>query len=249
MSELKRDFADFYATAPQPCPYLPDRRERKLFTHLTRDKTPVLIDHMLRTGFRRSQNIAYTPYCDGCDACVSVRVVVDKFEPRRSLRRVIEANRDVHSGRVPNVTTEEQYSLFRDYVALRHSEGGMSDMSRLDFAMMAEDSSIDTFITEYRRRLPGGLSTDFGRWPLMGAVLADRLSDGLSLVYSFYDPEQSDRSLGTFMILEHIAHARKLGLPYVYLGYWIAGSDKMAYKARFLPQERLGPQGWVVMEE
>jgi leucyl-tRNA---protein transferase len=244
LTEQQRDFPEFYITSPQPCPYLPGRRERKVFTHLTPSKPADAIDHLLRTGFRRSQNIAYTPYCDGCNACVSVRVLVDEFVPGRSFRRTMEQNRDVVGRRQPAVASSEQYDLFRDYVAGRHSDGGMADMSVGDYASMIEDSQLETCLFEYRRRLPGGLSSEFHKWPLVGAALCDTLSDGISMVYSFYDSREPVRGLGTYMILDQIAVARRLGLPYVYLGYWIEGSKKMSYKARFRPQERLTHVGW-----
>ena len=247
MTDHKKDFSDFYLTAPHPCPYLAGRRERKLFSPLSRDKAPSLVDHLLRNGFRRSQNIAYAPYCDGCNACISVRIIVDQFAPGGSMKRVAPRNRDVVARRAGNVTTGEHYDLFRDYVDNRHAGGGMTGMSRLDFAMMVEDSSIDTFLTEYRVRQPGSLPHEFSRWPLAGVTLTDRLTDGLSLVYSFFDASEPARSLGNFMILDNIQFARKLGLPYVYLGYWIEGSEKMSYKRRFQPQEHLTHEGWVLV--
>ena len=245
MTEQKRHFPEFYITAPQPCPYLPGRRERKVFTHLSEGKPPGVIDHLWRTGFRRSQNIAYTPYCEGCNACVSVRVLVPEFLPGRTMRRTLERNHDLVTRRLPAVPSEEQYDLFRDYIASRHGEGGMADMSVLDYAMMVKDSLVETTVTEYRRRLPGGLSSEFHKWPLLGVCLTDQLSDGCSLVYSFYDTAQEARSLGTYIILEQIANTRKLGLPYAYLGYWINGSRKMSYKTRFQPQEQLTQAGWI----
>jgi arginine-tRNA-protein transferase len=241
MSEQPKNFPEFYVTAPQTCPYLPGRHERKLFTHLTHDKPRSLVDTLLKGGFRRSQNIAYMPYCDGCNACVSVRVIVDEFEPGRTFRRITQRNVDLVARRIAAVPTSEQYSLFRGYIDDRHGDGGMADMTVLDYAMMVEDSIIDTFITEYRPRVPAGS----GQAPLLAMALCDLLSDGVSMVYSFYEPEEEGRSLGTLMILDHIAYARRLGLPYLYLGYWIEGSRKMSYKARFGPQERLGPDGWV----
>jgi arginine-tRNA-protein transferase len=243
MTEQRKHFPEFYVTAPQPCPYLPGRLERKLFTHLTHEKSPVLVDNLLRGGFRRSQNIAYMPYCEGCQGCVSVRVLVDQFEMTRSMRRVLDTNRDLESQRKQATPTSEQYSLFRSYIDARHADGGMADMSVLDYAMMVEDSIIDTFMTEYRVAEPGS-NVPSTRQPLVGAALCDRLSDGISMVYSFYDPEATKRGLGTYMILDHIAHAKTLGLPYVYLGYWINGSPKMGYKQRFQPQERLTSGGW-----
>ena len=243
MTEQQKHFPEFYVTAPQPCPYLSGRLERKLFTHLTHDKPPALVDNLLKGGFRRSQNIAYMPYCEGCQACVSVRVVVAEFEPSRSLRRVTELNRDLVARRLQATPTSEQYSLFRGYIDARHADGGMADMTVLDYAMMVEDSIIDTFVTEYRSQPRTKLQGD--KQPLLAVALCDRLSDGISMVYSFYDPTVDQMSLGTFMILEHVAYAKKLGLPYLYLGYWINGSRKMNYKMRFQPQEQLGPNGWV----
>ena len=244
MTEQKKDFPDFYITAPQPCPYLPGRFERKLFTHLGHEKPPQVVDHLLKNGFRRSQNIAYTPYCDGCSACVSVRVLVSEFEPQRTFRRTLQRNTDLVARRIDNIPNSEQYALFRAYIDSRHGEGGMSEMSVLDYYMMIEDSIIDTFLTEYRLRPPGSLMSEIDRWPVVGMTLCDRLGDGVSMVYSFYEPDLPERSLGTYMILEHIAYAKRLGLPYLYLGYWIEGSRKMSYKTRFQPQEHLTQKGW-----
>ena len=245
MTEHQKNFPEFYVTAPQPCPYLEGQFERKLFTHLTHDKPRVLVDNLLKGGFRRSQNIAYMPYCDGCQACVSVRVDVAAFKPGRTFRRITERNLDLVGRQIKPVPTSEQYSLFRGYIDDRHGEGGMADMSVLDYAMMIEDSIIDTFMTEYRPRVPFGKVIPGGQAPLKAVALCDRLSDGISMVYSFFEPDDQTRSLGTFMILDHIEKARRLGLPYLYLGYWVEGSRKMAYKARFGPQERLGPDGWL----
>jgi arginine-tRNA-protein transferase len=245
MTEQQKNFPEFYVTAPQSCPYLPGKLERKLFTHLTHDKPQALIDNLLKGGFRRSQNIAYMPYCEGCQACVSVRVVVDEFKATRSMRRVQERNADIVSRRITAIPTSEQYALFRSYIDSRHSDGGMADMTVLDYAMMIEDSIIDTFITEYRMRPSADTTTPFESWPLVGVMLCDQLSDGISMVYSFYDTGLEERSLGTHMILEHIEYARTLRLPYVYLGYWIEGSRKMSYKQRFVPQEKLTGSGWV----
>ncbi len=228
----------FYLTAPSPCPYLPDRYERKVFTHLVGERAEALNDLLTQGGFRRSQNIAYRPACEGCRACVSVRVVVDEFEWTRSLKRVWRENMALERRERPPLPSSEQYSIFRAYLDRRHADGGMADMTVLDYAMMVEDTHVDTRIFEYRE--PGGRN----RGPLLGCALTDILSDGLSMVYSFYEPDLQISSLGTFMILDHIMRAKEIGLPYVYLGYWVDGSDKMAYKTRFQPQERLGPKGW-----
>jgi leucyl-tRNA---protein transferase len=248
MTEQRKHFPEFYVTAPQPCPYLPGRLERKLFTHLTHDKPPALVDNLLKGGFRRSQNIAYMPYCEGCQACVSVRVLVDEFTPTRSMRRVVEANTDLVARRLVATPTSEQYALFRAYIDTRHADGGMADMTVLDYAMMVEDSIIDTFMTEYRLRPEPMAKASSEKQPLVGVALCDRLSDGISMVYSFYEPEVAKRGLGTYMILEHIAYAKRLGVPNLYLGYWINGSPKMNYKRRFQPQEQLTGNGWTRVE-
>jgi len=235
-------------TAPNTCGYLPDKVERKVFTHLVGMRAAALNDLLTQAGFRRSQTIAYRPACDQCNACVSVRVPVDEFEPSRNMRRVLEANSDLVGLTIPNKATSEQYSLFRSYLGDRHSDGGMIDMSVLDFSLMIEDSHVDTTLIEYRRRGPDTFINGRGTGPLIATALTDILSDGLSMVYSFFDPELSDRSLGTYMILDHIQRTKKQGLPYLYLGYWINGSKKMDYKARFTPQERLGLDGWMRVE-
>ena len=248
MTQHSRDTPQFYLTAPSPCPYLPAREERKVFTHLVGERAPELNDLLTHGGFRRSQSIAYRPACETCRACVSVRVVVEDFRPTRSMRRVAERNGDlVTEMRVP-VPTSEQYSVFRGYLDSRHRDGGMADMTVLDYAMMVEDSHVETRIVEFRRRGPDSRITGRGNGPLLGVALTDVLSDGLSMVYSFFDPDAGGRSLGTFIILDHISRARRLGLPYVYLGYWVKGSKKMDYKGRFLPQERLTGDGWTRVE-
>jgi len=248
VTQHSRDTPQFYLTAPSPCPYLSGREERKVFTHLVGERAPELNDLLTHGGFRRSQSIAYRPACETCRACVSVRVVVEDFRPTRSMRRVLDRNSDlVAEMRVP-VPTSEQYSVFRGYLDSRHRDGGMADMTVLDYAMMVEDSHVETRIVEFRRRGPDSRITGRSNGPLLGVALTDVLSDGLSMVYSFFDPDAGDRSLGTFIILDHIARARRLGLPYVYLGYWVKGSKKMDYKGRFLPQERLSGNGWTRVE-
>jgi len=242
LSEHNNDFPQFYVTSEQPCPYLKGRLERKLFTHLTPDRSPRMVDNMLRGGFRRSQHIAYLPYCDSCSACVSVRVPVDTFKPSRSQRRVLNQNSDLEPVVVPASMTPEHYGLFRDYIDHRHGNGGMADMSLPDFSMMVEDSIVDTHLVEYRER-PASLVNETPQ-PLVASALVDRLSDGLSMVYSYFDPDWSTASLGTFMVLSHIERTRQLGLPYLYLGYWIAGSQTMDYKTRFRPQQHLTGDGW-----
>jgi arginyl-tRNA--protein-N-Asp/Glu arginylyltransferase len=248
VTQHSRDTPQFYLTAPSPCPYLAGREERKVFTHLVGERAPELNDLLTHGGFRRSQSIAYRPACETCRACVSVRVVVEDFRPTRSMRRVLDRNSDlVAEMRVP-VPTSEQYSVFRSYLDSRHRDGGMADMTVLDYAMMVEDSHVETRIVEFRRHGPDSRISGRGNGPLLGVALTDVLSDGLSMVYSFFDPDAGLRSLGTFIILDHISRARCLGLPYVYLGYWVKGSKKMDYKGRFLPQERLSGDGWMRVE-
>ncbi len=248
MTKHQIDAPQFYLTAPSPCPYLPGREERKVFTHLVGQRAAALNDMLTQGGFRRSQNIAYRPACEGCRSCVSVRVMVDGFVANRSFTRIKRQNDDLVSTEVAPSPSSEQYSLFRRYLDARHPDGGMADMSVLDYAMMIEDSHVATTMIEYRFRGPDTAITGSGEGQVIATALTDILGDGLSMVYSFFDPGYSDRSLGTFMILDHIHRARRLGLPYVYLGYWVEGSPKMHYKERFRPQQRLGPRGWERVE-
>jgi arginine-tRNA-protein transferase len=243
-----RDAPQFYLTAPSSCPYLPGKEERKVFTHIVGKRARELNEILTQGGFRRSQTIAYRPACESCRACVSVRVVVDDFRPSGNMRRVLKTNRDLIGTLVPNRPSSDQYSLFRRYLDDRHTDGGMVDMTVLDYSMMVEDSHVETRIIEYRRRGPDSGINGRGRGRLLAVSLTDVLSDGLSMVYSFFEPDAADRSLGTFMILDHIEQARRMGLPYLYLGYWVEGSRKMDYKARFRPHERLMPQGWARVE-
>ena len=248
MTREPRDAPQFYMTAPSSCPYLPGREERKIFTHLVGRRATELNDVLSQSGFRRSQTIAYRPACEACKACVSVRVRVADFGLSRGQRRVLAANADLIGEIRPNQATSEQYALFREYLDARHAGGGMADMAMLDYAMMVEDSHVETMLVEYRRRGPDSRILHRGEGDLLGCCLSDRLPDGLSMVYSFYEPAAAARSLGAFMILDHIAKARVLGLPYVYLGYWVEGSRKMAYKAQYKPQERLQSDGWTLTE-
>jgi len=214
-----RDAPQFYLTSPTACPYLPGREERKVFTHLVGSRARELNDVLSQGGFRRSQSIAYRPACETCRACVSVRICVDDFRFSRGFRRVLARNVDLIGEAVAPQPRSEHYSLFRAYLDERH-------------------------LIEYRRRGPDSGFTGRGEGDLFAMALTDTLNDGLSMVYSVYEPGLEPRSLGTFMVLDHVMRARRLGLPYVYLGYWVDGSPKMSYKSRFLPQERLMPQGW-----
>ena len=243
MTDQGRGFPQFYMTAPMKCPYLPDKEERKLFTVLSGENATFLNNSLTKGGFRRSQNIAYQPACENCDACVSVRIPVSRFKLSKSMRRIQRLNNDLAGKYQSSGPTSEQYALFRDYIETRHADGGMADMNVFDYMAMVGDTGIDTRIIEYRQR--GSLEvTHEKKAPLIAASLTDVLDDGLSMVYSFYAPDEHRRGLGTFMILDHVEAAQRMGLPYVYLGYYVEGSSKMDYKARFRPQEQLGPQGW-----
>ncbi|WP_374830896.1 arginyltransferase [Paenochrobactrum pullorum] len=244
MTQHIQNTPQFFLTAPAPCPYLEDKVERKVFTHLTGSKASEINDLLTQGGFRRSQNIAYRPVCENCQACVSVRIIADDFKMNRSMKRIWQNNKDL-IGTVNNPdTNNDQYALFHEYLEARHRDGGMSGMSVQDYTMMVEDTHVTTKMIEYRRRGPDSFITGKGEGELIAVALTDVLSDGLSMVYSFYKPELHSRSLGTYMILDHLHRARQYGLPHVYLGYWVNGSRKMEYKIRFRPQEQLGPRGW-----
>ena len=238
-------FPRFFVTSPSACPYLPGKFERKVFTELRGENADELNEALGRIGFRRSQTVAYRPSCLDCQACVSVRVVADEFKPSNSQKRTIKANRDIEVSECRPWATDEQYELLRRYLAARHPGGGMAEMDESDFADMVEHTPVSSYMVEYREPGVGG---EPGR--LIGACLTDIQGDGLSMIYSFYDPDIEDRGgFGNFIILEHIRRAAAHGLPYVYLGYWVDGSDRMQYKVRFRPLDRLTRSGWERMPE
>jgi len=232
----------FFLTAPTPCPYLPGREERKVFAHLPLSDGPTVNDSLTQVGFRRSQNIAYRPACETCRACQSARAPAADYLFSRSERKVLARNTDLERHLVEAEATLEQFELLRRYLLTRHADGGMAEMTWPDYVAMVEDTAVRTHLIEYRLR-----SLDRGPGDLIACVLVDVLADGLSLVYSFYDPTLVKRSLGSFIILDHIVQAQANSLPYVYLGYWVPGSEKMAYKARYSPLEILKPGGWALM--
>lgn len=224
----------FFRTTPQPCPYLPGRTERNIFAEIVGPDGQRAYDLLVHHGFRRSHRIVYRPDCIGCSACTPVRVVVDQFAPSHSQQRVLRRNADLSAHEQRARSTIEQYLLFGRYLSARHADGEMAAMSYEDFRGMIEDTPVESGLAEFRT--PDGV--------LAGVCLFDGLADGISAVYSFFDPDLSARSLGTFMVMWAIERARSAGLPYAYLGYWIAASQKMAYKARFRPLEALGANGW-----
>jgi arginyl-tRNA--protein-N-Asp/Glu arginylyltransferase len=229
----------FYTTAPLPCPYLAGRTERKVVTELSGSDAEALHDRLSRAGFRRSHNIAYSPVCPGCQACIPIRIVAAAFEPDRTQRRVARANAGTEAAEMPARATAEQFALFNRYQKARHADGDMAAMGFYDYRAMVEDTPIGSNVVELRD----------GADRLLGACLTDRLSDGLSAVYSFYEPGEEKRSIGTYIVLWLVARARELGLPYVYLGYWVPESRKMAYKARFRPSEVLTGGTWRMLTE
>jgi len=233
-------FPRFFVTSPSPCPYLPNREERKVFTELNGPHAAELNDALGRIGFRRSQNVAYRPSCVECSACISVRIVADEFRPNATQRKLLKRHEDIEIGVCKPWSTDEQFDLLQRYLQTRHPGGGMTGMDEMDYADMVEQTPVDTHIIEYREPRVDGVP---GR--LIGACLTDYQADGLSMIYSFFEPADESRpGMGNFIIIEHILRARSMGLPYVYLGYWVEGSKRMQYKIRFQPIERLGPGGW-----
>lgn len=230
---------NYYVLEPNLCPYLSGRLERKLLTEIRGRHAQATYETLTLAGFRRSHRFAYRPACSQCSACTAVRVVVDRFAPGRSLRRIQRNNADLRVRSLPPRATAEQFVLFRRYIESRHGDGEMAGMSEQEYRDMVEASDIDTRLVEFR-------DAD-GR--LIAVCLLDWLSSGPSAVYSFFDPEEAGRSLGTYVVLSLIEAARHAGAPYVYLGYWIEHSRKMAYKTRFRPLEALGADGWHMLAD
>jgi leucyl-tRNA---protein transferase len=238
MTDQTPESTQLFLTAAMPCPYLPGKMERKLFTHLSGRRASMLHQLLSDNGFRRSQNLIYRPACEGCSACQSVRIVAREFEPSKRFRRVVRANSDIGVSVQPAVATIEQYELFRRYLDARHFGGGMTQMSYQDYEYMVEDTPVQSVLVEYRL-------IDLPDQPLVAVALTDLMPDGLSMVYSFYDPDLAHRSMGTYLILDHIEQVRSAGLDYVYLGYWVKDSPKMAYKADYRPLDvQRGSLGW-----
>jgi arginine-tRNA-protein transferase len=234
-------FPRFFVTSAAPCPYLPGRSERKVFTELRGDHADQLNDALGRIGFRRSQTVAYRPSCVDCAACVSVRVVAGEFRLSSTQKRNLKRNSDLVATICRPWSTLEQFELLQRYLGARHPGGGMANMDEIDFADMVEHTPVDTWVIEYREPTLDGSP---GR--LVGACLTDRQGDGLSMIYSFYETDETNRTgLGNYIILDHIRRAAADGLPFVYLGYWVEGSARMQYKVRYRPLERLSRDGWV----
>lgn len=246
MTNQSSQFPRFYVTATSICPYLEGKMERKVFTELKENNPGGLHESLARIGFRRSQDIAYRPSCDDCTECKSVRIPVVSFRPSRTQRRLIKVNDDLIVKKVPNEATQEQYNLLRKYLAKRHTGGGMSNMAFEEYIGMVETSPVKSCLFEYR--LPAVDDEKNGK--LVAVTLTDIMRNSLSMVYSFFDITQNHnkRSLGTYIILDHVARARLLEFKHVYLGYWVENSPKMSYKSNFQPLEILQPEGWYLTE-
>ena len=236
--QLIRPDRFFFGTRSLPCPYIEGQTERKVVTDLTGHNAEELYERLSRAGFRRSHNLAYRPACPTCNACIPVRIVAGEFEMTKSFRRVMAANADLTADDTDAIATVEQYRLFSAYQRVRHEGGDMSGMAFNDYRAMVEDTPVTSRTVEFRD----------GDGALVAVMLMDRMTDSLSAVYSFFDGGLARRSLGTYMILWMVEYARTLALPYVYLGFWIDASDKMAYKARFQPLEALNDGGWTVRQ-
>ena len=233
---LVGSFRQFFATSPVACPYVPGRAERKLIVELGGRGGAAFYDDLSRAGFRRSHRFAYRPACGGCASCVPVRIAVERFHHTRSTGRVRNANKDICGRLVAARATPEQFRLFSAYQRIRHGDSDMASMRYGDYRGMVEDTPVRTALAEFRNVCGN----------LVAASLIDLLDDGVSAVYSFYDPHQARRSLGIWCVLWLVEECRRRGQPFVYLGYWIADSPKMAYKDRFPALERLDAGVWTV---
>ncbi len=231
--------AQFYLTAPQPCAYLDGHEERKVFTTLAGARAVSVNNALSLKGFRRSQSVIYRPACVGCSACMSIRIPTRDFEPGRTQRRILKRNEHLVRRPCEAWATESQFALFRQYLGSRHSDGGMADMDAFDYASMVDETPVNTMVVEYLEEDP-----ESGTQHLIAACLSDVLGDGLSMVYSYFEPSDPSRSLGSYMILDHIAMAKEMGLSHVYLGYWVSGSPKMDYKISYRPFELCDGSNW-----
>lgn len=226
----------FYKTQPSPCPYLPNRYETKILTNLNDPHAEYLYSGLINIGFRRSQTIAYKPMCQNCHACQSIRIIVQDFFPNKTQKRILKKNQNLYRKIVPPHLKHTHYTLYKSYMNQRHTDEEMAKMTFDDIQAMVEQTTIDTVIVEYYHK-----DTD----ELQGWVITDLTQNGPSMVYSVFSPAYEKHSLGTYAILNHIDFATELGMPYLYLGYWIQECQKMMYKTNFTPYELLKDMTWI----
>lgn len=228
-----------FQSAPHPCGYWPDREARDLVLDPRDPRLPALYPMALQWGFRRSGDLVYRPACNGCRACVPVRVPVADFAPSRSQRRCLARNADLETHIVAPACTDEYLHLYQRYLAQRHPGGGMDDHGPREFEQFLIGTWNTSRFLELRER---------GTHRLLAVAVTDLAADALSAVYTFHEPEAADRGLGTLGILRQIEWARRDGRAHLYLGYWIAGHPKMDYKRRFRPLEGYAGQVWVRLQ-
>ena len=231
----------FYVTAPQECPYIHNKVERKLFTALNGPDAEILNNALSQQGFRRSQNVLYRPSCADCVACLSARIPVDAYNLSQSEKKVIRRNKHIFRTIKSPLAREEHFKLFKKYVLCRHENGGMAGMDEYEFSSMIEETAVETFLCEYA-------IISEGKKKILAVSLTDKIGDGLSMVYSFYDPLLKKLSLGKYMIIDHINLTQELNLSFLYLGYWVKGSKKMDYKTQYKPLEIFVNGKWQLVE-
>ena len=230
------DTLELYLTQPGPCPYLKGQIEQKVITALD-DRTAALAPLLNARGFRRMQNMFYRQQCPACRACIATRLRLADFRPGESFRRILKKNAGLAYSIERPDASEENYALFTRYLQARHGDGDMAKMPYSDFLMMMEEYPADTRFLVCRDETQA-----------LGIMLFDEMPDGTSAVYSFFDPAMEKRSLGTWMILKLAEYTAGTGRPYLYLGFWVKGSPKMEYKARFQPLELFMNEQWVTFK-